>query len=347
MSWTHTPARTAARAFVGLLLFAAVATLYAEQTPLPLSAESLTDPSPHRVGMVTVSGVRVPYLDWGGSGRALVFIPGMGNSAHVFDEFAPRFTDRFRVIGVTRVGFGESDQPERDGYDLASRVAHIREALDTTGIRQAVLVGHSLGGDEVTAFAGAHPDRTVGVIYLDAAIDHTAAFRWQQVFGELTRDAPKPTPTDLASVQAYQRYTRAVQGVGFPFGEVLATTTRDSAGAIRGPRAASRVTAAIVAATVPPDFPRVRAPVLSLYSDYESAAEMFPWLGDDPAKNARATAVLDERFRPDVAEERARFAKAVPTAQIFAYRAHHYQFLSVPDDTERRMRAFLSSLAAP
>src|SRR5207247_542964 len=114
---------------------------------------------------------------WGGSGLALVFIPGLGNSAHVFDDFAPRFVDRFRVLGVTRVGFGESDQPERDGYDLASRVAQIRAALDSLNVTKAVLVGHSLGGDEITAFAGAYPDRIVGLVYLDAAMDHAVVFK--------------------------------------------------------------------------------------------------------------------------------------------------------------------------
>jgi non-heme chloroperoxidase len=115
--------------------------------------EPATDPSPHRVGVVTVSGLRVPFLDWGGNGPCLVFVAGLGNSAQVFDDFAPRFTNRFRVLAVTHTGFGESDQPERDGYDLDSRVAHIRAALDTAGISKAVLIGHSLVLAERERFA--------------------------------------------------------------------------------------------------------------------------------------------------------------------------------------------------
>jgi pimeloyl-ACP methyl ester carboxylesterase len=44
-------------------------------------------------------------LDWGGTGPPLVFLAGLGNTAHVFDHFAHQFTDRFRVLGVTRRGY--------------------------------------------------------------------------------------------------------------------------------------------------------------------------------------------------------------------------------------------------
>jgi len=75
------------------------------------------DTSQHRLGMVTVNGVRVPYLDWGGSGPALVFIPGMGSTAHVFDDFAPMFVDQFRddlVADPQRMGLAAKVQVIED-----------------------------------------------------------------------------------------------------------------------------------------------------------------------------------------------------------------------------------------
>ena len=63
-------------------------------------------------------------LDWGGTGRALVFLAGGGAStAHEFDDFAPRFTDRFRVLGITRRGsVGSSDVPPRQFSDLVDDI---------------------------------------------------------------------------------------------------------------------------------------------------------------------------------------------------------------------------------
>src|SRR5689334_12563787 len=79
------------------------------------------DKSPHKSAFVTVNGVRLHYLDWGGAGETLLFLHGMGGTAHFYDDFAPRFTNQFRVLGLTRRGHGESEMPE-NGYDTATLV---------------------------------------------------------------------------------------------------------------------------------------------------------------------------------------------------------------------------------
>jgi len=65
------------------------------------------DPSPHRVQFVTVEpGVRLEVLDWGGSGRPVVLMAGLGNTAHVFDDLAPTRKAFCHVYGITRRGCG-------------------------------------------------------------------------------------------------------------------------------------------------------------------------------------------------------------------------------------------------
>src|SRR5258706_13410360 len=67
------------------------------------------DPSPHAVRFVIVeNGVQVEALDWGGSGSPVVLLAGGGNTAHLFDEFAPKLTSDHHVYGMTRRGFGAS-----------------------------------------------------------------------------------------------------------------------------------------------------------------------------------------------------------------------------------------------
>jgi hypothetical protein len=92
------------------------AALLAFTPPAPaLAAYSLApwhDPSPHQVLHIHVSGpVQLEVLDWGGQGEPLVFLAGGGNTAHVYDGFAPRFTRGFHVFGITRRGFGASSHP--------------------------------------------------------------------------------------------------------------------------------------------------------------------------------------------------------------------------------------------
>ena len=61
------------------------------------------DQSPHNSGFITVNNVKIHYLDWGGAGGTLLFLHGMGDTAHRYDDFAPRFTNQFRVLAARLV----------------------------------------------------------------------------------------------------------------------------------------------------------------------------------------------------------------------------------------------------
>jgi non-heme chloroperoxidase len=56
--------------------------------------------------------VTLEVLDWGGTGRPIILLAGLGGTAHAFDKFAPKLTPRYHVYGITRRGFGESSTPE-------------------------------------------------------------------------------------------------------------------------------------------------------------------------------------------------------------------------------------------
>ena len=129
--------------------------------------------SNHKSDFVHVNGIRLHYLDWGGTGPTLIFLTGMGCSAYIFNRFAPRFTDKFRVLALTRRGQGDSDCPET-GYDADTLTEDIRQFMDCLNIEKAILAGHSLAGVELTHFAATHPDRVEKLIYLDALDDRRA-----------------------------------------------------------------------------------------------------------------------------------------------------------------------------
>jgi len=78
-------------------------------------------------------------------GETLLFLAGLGNNAHIFDGIAPRFTNHFHVLAMTRRGFGLSDKPE-SGYDVESRVADVLALLDALKVKRVILVGHSIAG---------------------------------------------------------------------------------------------------------------------------------------------------------------------------------------------------------
>jgi pimeloyl-ACP methyl ester carboxylesterase len=138
------------------------------------------DQSPHKSHFVSVNGINLHYLDWGGCGDLLLFLAGMGCNAHVFDDFAPKFTDSFHVMALTRRGHGESDHPET-GYDVDTLTEDIRQFLDVLGIEKVILAGHSMANVELSHFSALYPERVLKLIFLDAAYDRASATRKEMV----------------------------------------------------------------------------------------------------------------------------------------------------------------------
>jgi non-heme chloroperoxidase len=127
------------------------------------------DPSPHKTEMITVDqGVQLEVLDWGGRGRPLVFLSGLGNTAHIWDDFAPKFASNHHVYAITRRGFGRSTHagggytPERLSDDILAVAAQLK-------IEKPVLIGHSIAGQELSSIGTRHPELVSALIYLDAA----------------------------------------------------------------------------------------------------------------------------------------------------------------------------------
>jgi len=139
---------------------------------------------------VTLNGVRLHYLDWGGTGQPVLFLTSFGASAHEFDQLAPHFTDRFHVLGLTRRGQGASEAPA-SGYDTRTLVEDIRAFLDAKDISRVTLIGYSIAGVEETLFAGIYPDRVSRLVYLDAVGDPKSAH--ELATNALTR-YPLPLP---------------------------------------------------------------------------------------------------------------------------------------------------------
>jgi len=291
------------------------------------------------VRLVSVApGVRLEVLDWGGSGPPLVFLSGLQDVAHGFDDFAPRFTDQFRVLAVTRRGYGASSQPPA-GYDLATRMTDLRAVLDSLALSRVALVGHSIAGDELTAFAGRFPERVTALVYLDAAYDHSGV-------GALIRESPAPPPMlppDSASPRAVQSYLLRVFGMRIPEAQLRAIARYDSSGKLVANVTPEVIDSLVIAGCGHPDYAAVRAPALAIYAVPDSAPQVFPgWERLDSAGRDAArhfTGVLQSW----AAAERTRFRRELPTGRVVElHGANHYVFASHTAEVTRAMRTFLT-----
>jgi non-heme chloroperoxidase len=133
------------------------------------------DPAPHTVQMVTVEpDVKLEVLDWGGTGRPLILLAGLGNTAHDFDKFALKLTGAYHVYGITRRGFGASSAPKPDcaNYSADRLGDDVLAVMDALKIEKPVLAGHSIAGEELSSIGTRFPERVAGLIYLDAGYSY-------------------------------------------------------------------------------------------------------------------------------------------------------------------------------
>src|SRR5215472_16599147 len=186
------------------------------------------DPSPHTTRFVTVEkGVRLEVLDWGVSGRPLVLLAGGGDTAHVFDDFAPKLTARFHVYGITRRGFGQSGF-SAEGWGADRLGDDVLAVLDSLKLHRPVLVGHSLGGEELSSVVMRYPKRVAGLVYLEAAYPYAfdngkgPSMKEFEDARKLMPPAPEPSESDpaFASFAAFQQASLHALGFTYPEGQL-------------------------------------------------------------------------------------------------------------------------------
>jgi 3-oxoadipate enol-lactonase len=92
----------------------------------------------------------------------IVFIPGIGADARMFDPVVARLEPAFECIGWDLPGYGST--PLREPYGFADLARWLADDLDALGHDMAFVLGHSIGGMVALEVAHSFPDRLEGLI---------------------------------------------------------------------------------------------------------------------------------------------------------------------------------------
>ena len=116
----------------------------------------------------TKDGANHYYKDWG-VGQPVVFSHGWPLNADAWDEQMFYLASHgYRVIAHDRRGHGRSDQTW-DGNDMNAYADDLAALIEMLDLHDAVLVGHSTGGGEVTRYIGRHgTSRLAKAVLVDA-----------------------------------------------------------------------------------------------------------------------------------------------------------------------------------
>jgi non-heme chloroperoxidase len=288
--------------------------------------------------------VKLEVVDWGGTGRPLIFLAGLGNDAHVYDQFAPHFTEHHHVYGITRRGFGASSRPAPDGDNYsADRLGDdVLAVMSALKLDRPVLAGHSLAGEELSSIGSRFPEKVAGLIYLDAGYGYAY---YDQAHGDLIFDFFQMKKQVDAFTSGRVRDARAT----------MQEISVDAAALDRDLREAMERDPAVPelhppSSSVPPillainlggeKYTKIPVPILAIFAcphnfGFDRALQNNPSL--------KAEIEAEDRF--GTSRQADAFQAGLPSAHVVRLaNADHYVFRSNEADVVREMNAFLAQL---
>lgn len=119
---------------------------------------------------VQANGIQLHYLEFGGNGLPLIFMQSFHDDASEWHTgemagIAEKLVPDYRVLAVTRRGWGKSDHTEW-GYDVATQSEDLMGFFDALSIEKAVLIGRIPANQDMIWLAEHHPERLFALVMI-------------------------------------------------------------------------------------------------------------------------------------------------------------------------------------
>jgi non-heme chloroperoxidase len=304
--------------------------------------DAWVDKSPHVEKFAKANGVSLEYLDWGGHGETMVFLAGLGNTAHIFDNIAPQFTNHFHVLGLTRRGYGRSDKPPK-GYDLNTLVEDLHQFPDDVGVKHVILVGHSFAGIELTRYAELYPDFVDRLVYLDCAysFDQPGTAKVIARMDALTPSASPETRANFATLRDWFQHNRPGwnDACESDFRNTRAKLAAGYSGHSSTPGSVEEMLEKEVLQTHG-DYSRLTMPVLAIFADHQ-LDKLVGHVSDADRPQAEQTRSLARSWQRAQIESCKRQVKRGQVVEMAD--SDHFCFIQRQDEVVRLMQSFLES----
>ena len=156
---------------------------------------------------IALDGITLAVTEWPGpkSGRApaIVCIHGLTANHTCWASMADALASGHRLIAYDLRGRGESDKPDK-GYSLEIHGEDLGRILDHFRLKQAVIMGHSLGAKIALRFAVKHPERVSRLVLFDGGFDIRAEV-WDSIAAAVGR-----LGVEFPSLDTFLSFVRAL-----------------------------------------------------------------------------------------------------------------------------------------
>lgn len=130
--------------------------------------------------MADLGGIRLHYRDEGAAGGApVVFVNSLGTDLRLWDKVLPLLPSGLRLIRFDKRGHGLSDAPAAP-YAMGALVRDLERLLDHLGVREAVLVGLSIGGMIAQGLAVKRPDMVRALVLSNTGFKIGTRAMWEE-----------------------------------------------------------------------------------------------------------------------------------------------------------------------
>jgi esterase len=117
---------------------------------------------------VVLDSIRLHYLDWNHAvGPDVVFLHGMGLTAHTWDLVCLALRDEYRCLALDLRGHGDSEWPADRSYGIAHNARDIEAFVTALELDRPIVVGMSMGGMAALQYAVEHSDSLAGLVLVD------------------------------------------------------------------------------------------------------------------------------------------------------------------------------------
>jgi 2-hydroxymuconate-semialdehyde hydrolase len=110
---------------------------------------------------------------WGAPGATpVLLLHGLPTNAMLWRRFGPTLSaEGFRAFAPDLLGYGKSGDPKSGKFGVADQARYVQQFVSGIGLKDAIVVGHDIGGGVAQHLAVSHPELVVGLVLVDTVTE--------------------------------------------------------------------------------------------------------------------------------------------------------------------------------